>query len=1585
MRNIDRTQIKNIGELIPGTIAIYRANGDSLETLYTSKELPSILGMDEAEYSSLSASDAIDVVIPEDREKVVAALHACVEGKLQNPDIFYRVYNRKMDVDWVHLRAKKIGMMEDRPVFMCSFTNSSVETDIYQGIINHTDSMIYVSDRDSYQVLYANKASRIASGNQDEVLYGKKCYEYILNRTSPCEDCLMKKAKENQSVNIIRFNAQKQIWEHVYGEFVDWCGHRGFVQHIEDVTDQENTRREIESAEKRVEMAAQAAQLNTWQFNIEERCITYGQGDFEKYGLPKVIHNVPESLLPKVAEEDRRKLITLYQRLVAGETRITEDFCMLDENGARHSYLRTMYLTEKDVTGKPIIAYGASLDITAQVREKERFHNALQAMLAANPDAQCSYLLNLTQNRFQEGHGTSEYVIQSLQAEDVDGIFSNFLKLMPVEEERKKFAHLFHRKTLIESFHQGKESYSLDYRRRTADGGLMWVRTYLHLLKNPDNDDVEGVVYSVDISKEKRQDEIFKIITQQDYDYVALVHVDVNQIEILSLNYKIHQKYVDYFKNEGALYDFDTVRSLMAASWIAEEDKQYYLASSDLAHIRQGLDQDGHYELSIRGHYSGHPDEYMCRKLQHFYLDEAKDAIVIVQTDVTQIYLQQKKDADDAKKEAEKVQEIMDSIASGISVLLMRDPDHLEFQYVNQQMFRILGFSDTGNNLAKKEYKDELVRDYVENGFAGAHPDDLERIKKEFHDHYNDSHFVISDYRTLGNDGRYHWLHQEMILHEINASGHIFFGTYFDVSQEHILQEELEKQRRIQMQKTLKDTMNNLPTNFVLYRIVGNHIEAEQFSDEFNKMCGYQKNDEMCRGEAYNGVYPEDIPVLEEALSTHLTDHHPFNCIYRIAHKDQKYFWVSVNFNTFTFEGQNYLYAAYTNIDSIKKQEAWLNEQYNEAQAYMMSASATSVAARRINLTQNIIESVQGRSPLQQADNITAYDAYVKILIQIAAGFNVHKLAAFYDRDHLIKAYEKGERSMSIEFPYRTEADEINWCRNTLSLIKRPYSNDIIAFSIVTDISQEKLTADIIRTLVQKKYDSVGTVDAHTEKIVAYISNLHYRNNMMIEKGDSFEKIIHEYNERFVLESDRRMCNQMLTLDNILKQLNEHDKYAIFFAVHEDNQTRIKQKEFFYLDQKNQMVSFVSSDITEAHDKQVKQEENLRVALKQAEKANEAKSAFLSRMSHDMRTPLNGIIGLTYLTEEMPLPETAQKNLHKIDTSSKFLLGLINDILDMAKAESGKVALKLEPYTISEFNEYLDAVIRPLCRERNLNFVLDESGIEDRIPLADKLRINQVLFNLLSNAVKYTPEGGTITYTIQSVPLPDQRVQITHTISDTGIGMSKEFLTKLFDPFTQEERTEGVKVQGTGLGLAIVKRMVDLMGGTIKVESTLDKGSTFILTLEFDTVEPGAETNDAQKMNEDPSLALAGKHVLLCEDHPLNQEIAKMLLSQKGINVDIADNGQIGVNMFRGSASHTYDLILMDIRMPVMNGYEAAKAVRASSQSDSRTIPIIAMTADAYPEDVEKAMQSGMNGHIAKPIDPDHLFEVLQQMMNQKK
>lgn len=1583
MGNIDRGRIKEIGELFPGTVAIYRANGDSLETLYASDELPSILGMDPEEYHSISGQNAIDIIIPEDRKKVIAALRSCIDGTVPYPDIFYRVYNKKMDVDWVHLRAKKIGILDGGPVFVCSFTNASVETDIYQGIINHTNSMIYVSDRDSYEILYANNASRKAGGENEKVLFGTKCYEYILNRTSPCEDCLMNQVKENQCVNVTRYNAQKKIWEHVYGEFVDWCGHQGFVQHIEDVSDQETARRDMESAEKRLEMAVTAAQLNTWQYSVKEDCVTYGSDAFKNYGLSRTIKHVPESLMKYVVEEDREKLREVYRKIKAGEQRIKTDICTVNPKTKAHGYLRIMYLTEKDENGVPAIAYGASFDITAQVHEKERFYTTLQAMLTANPDAQCSYLVNLTKNQYQEGHGTSAYVIASLQAEDVDGVFANFLKLMPVKEEKEKFSELFNRTSLLNAFTMGRSSFSLDYRRRTETGSVMWVRTFLHLLKNPSNEDVEGVVYSIDISKEKRRDEIFRIMTQQDYDYAALLHVSSNQIEVLSINHVLTHMNAGQDIQPGAVFNFDDQRQDMVQTWIAEEDKEYYLKNSDVKHITRGLDQDGHYELTIRGHYSDRPEEYMCRKIQHYYLDDMKDLILLLQSDVTQVYLQQQEDIERAIREADRVQEIMDSIATGISVLYMPDPDHLQFRYVNKQMFRILGFSETGNDLSAKKYEDILVQQYVENGFAGVHPEDLQRLKKEFHDHYNDQHFLVSDYRTKANDGEYHWLREELNLHEVTKEGNVFYATYLDVSDEHHLQEELEAQRRIQMQKTLKDTMNNLPTNFALFRILDdNTLQPEQYSDEFCKMGGYVQEDDLFRDDAYGGVHPEDKDGLSKTIFSHLNDNRPFNCIYRIIGKDKKYFWVSVNFNKFVFDDQRYLYAAYTNIDSLKKQEAWLAEQYNEAQAYLISSSATSVAARRINLTRNFIESVQGRSPLKEAENITDYDAYVKVLTGIvAAGFDAHQLAEFYDRGNLIKSYEIGERSMSIEYPYRTGIGEINWCHNTISLIKRPYSNDIIAFSIVTDISQEKLTADIISTLVQKKYDSVGTVDAHTGKLVAYISNRRVLNSVMIEKGDSFEKIVHDYNEKFVIERDREMCNKVLTLDNILKHLNEHDRYAVFFSVYEDDAVKMKQKEFFYLDKENQMVSFVSSDITEAHDKQVKQEEILRIALKQAEQANAAKSSFLSRMSHDMRTPLNGIIGLTYLTEEMDLPQKAQENLQKIDTSSKFLLGLINDILDMAKAESGKVVLKPEPYSIDEFNKYLDAVIRPLCKERKLNFVLDESGVMTRIPLADKLRINQILFNVLSNAVKYTPEGGTITYTIQASALPHDRVQIIHTISDTGIGMSEEFQKKLFEPFTQEEQNESGRIQGTGLGLAIVKRMINLMGGTIQVKSTLGEGSTFIITLDFDTVAPGTQPVKIEAEDGEESFNMEGRRILLCEDNQLNQEIAKMLLTQKGIEVDIADNGKVGVDRFSKAAPQTYDLILMDIRMPVMNGYEAAKAIRQLDTEDAKSIPIIAMTADAYSEDVQKAKDAGMNGHIAKPIDPNHLYETLQKIM----
>jgi signal transduction histidine kinase len=392
----------------------------------------------------------------------------------------------------------------------------------------------------------------------------------------------------------------------------------------------------------------------------------------------------------------------------------------------------------------------------------------------------------------------------------------------------------------------------------------------------------------------------------------------------------------------------------------------------------------------------------------------------------------------------------------------------------------------------------------------------------------------------------------------------------------------------------------------------------------------------------------------------------------------------------------------------------------------------------------------------------------------------------------------------------------------------------------------------------------------------------------------------------------------------------------------------------------------------------------LAAAKEEADQANRAKSDFLSRMSHDIRTPLNGIIGMTYLTQKMDLPKQAQENLSTITTSSQFLLSLINDILDMSKAESGSIELHPEPYPIRRFNDYLSAVIKPLCDAKNQTLVRDFQTLEDRVPLLDELRMNQIMFNLLSNAVKYTPEGGTIRCGVAEEPLDDGGMRLTLKVQDDGIGISADFQKHLFQAFTQEGRNDNAENRGTGLGLAITKKLADAMGGQLSVDSALGKGSTFSLTLTLACVpSEGTLAAPAGKTVPDSAESLQGRRVLLCEDNLVNQTIAQALLKEIGVNADTASDGRQGVAVFEGSAPFTYDAVLMDIRMPFLNGYEATREIRALPRDDAKTVPIIAMTADAFEEDVRKCTDAGMNGHVPKPIDPRQLSEELKRCLKE--
>ena len=378
-----------------------------------------------------------------------------------------------------------------------------------------------------------------------------------------------------------------------------------------------------------------------------------------------------------------------------------------------------------------------------------------------------------------------------------------------------------------------------------------------------------------------------------------------------------------------------------------------------------------------------------------------------------------------------------------------------------------------------------------------------------------------------------------------------------------------------------------------------------------------------------------------------------------------------------------------------------------------------------------------------------------------------------------------------------------------------------------------------------------------------------------------------------------------------------------------------------------------------------------------ADAANVAKSEFLSRMSHDIRTPLNGIIGMTYLMEKMELPAEARENLSKIETSSKFLLGLVNDILDMSKMESQTIELHPEPYPFEEFCAYLDAVVRPLCREKEQKFVLDVDPLQDYTPLVDITHLNRIYFNLLSNAVKYTPENGTITLKIREKLLPHDKIQFTLQVRDNGIGMSNEFQSHLFEPFVQEAREDVYEMHGSGLGLTIVKKTVEAMGGKISVRSEKGKGTEFTVVLISPCVRRVALREELKAVNADANDYLSGRHLLICEDHPLNQEIARAMLEGFDALVTVSGDGEEGIRAFVNSPVGYFDGILMDIHMPVMDGYESARRIRSLQRADAKKVPIIAMTADAFADDIQRCLEAGMNAHIAKPIDPELLFDTI--------
>lgn len=462
---------------------------------------------------------------------------------------------------------------------------------------------------------------------------------------------------------------------------------------------------------------------------------------------------------------------------------------------------------------------------------------------------------------------------------------------------------------------------------------------------------------------------------------------------------------------------------------------------------------------------------------------------------------------------------------------------------------------------------------------------------------------------------------------------------------------------------------------------------------------------------------------------------------------------------------------------------------------------------------------------------------------------------------------------------------------------------------------------------------------------------------------------------------------EWLQQDNILRLLSEQDVVTKDFSSGADTEGKWYRGIFLVADRNEDgsiaHVVYGCQDITHIKYEELKYQQELEEARHQAEMASKAKTRFLFNMSHDIRTPMNAILGFARLMEnELDDKPHLKEHLSKVQSSGQYLLSLINNVLDMARIESGKAVIDEQIYQVDDpVNSAIPMFEEPAMKK---NITLTASmDVQHPLVMADKMKLHQIVVNILSNAIKYTPEGGRVDVTFVEHPSEKEGMaKFVITCRDTGIGMTPEFAEHIFDMFSRERNTTTSGVHGTGLGMSIVKRLVDLLGGRIEIATAPGKGTTFTITMYHRIVNPEEmPMNVCEQANATDAVVLEGKRVLLVEDNELNAEIAQVVLETMDLEVDLAEDGVVCVKKLCEAEDNRYDVILMDIQMPNMNGYEATQRIRGLEDRRKANIPIIAMTANAFDEDKRMAFEAGMNGHLGKPIEPEKIMKALAEVL----